>query len=304
MKQDAQHELHCVTSAFEALEVLRDLPDAFDAFFLDILMPEMNGVELCFALRGMDALRDVPIFMLTAASDRHLINDAFAAGATDYINKPLDGEELRARLSMAERIYEEIRLAEDARSLENETGYPRVIDFDAPVPLRGQESAIEYRALENYLMTLDRRGLIAHAAFGIHFETASQIYVRSDSAGFFEALDEVASAIAKGLGAHKFMFSYAGAGDFIVVTLRRGAINMVALEEEINASLAKSYIRYAVKGLPTPRVRVGNQVRNGLFGERRANVILQQAIRKAQVAGMPSLSEEKHLYLLREAMKQ
>ncbi len=179
-----------------------------------------------------------------------------------------------------------------------------MIDFDAPVPLRGHAHAIEYLALENYLMTLDRRGLIAHAAFGIHFDTASQIYVRSDSAGFFEALDEVASAIAKGLGAQKFMFSYAGAGDFIVVTLRRGAINMVALEAEINATLAKSNIAYAVKGLPTPHVRVGSQVRNGLFGERRANVILQQAIRKAQAAGTPSLSEEKRLFLLREAIKQ
>ncbi|MDV4144583.1 PleD family two-component system response regulator [Shimia sp. FJ5] len=305
MKQDAQHELHTVTSAAEALKIVRDTPGSFDAFFLDILMPEMNGVALCAELRTMKPLRDVPMFMLTAVADRHLINDAFASGATDYITKPLDPEELRSRLSMAARIHEEIQIAAAAERLqEGERCYPRVIDFDAPVPLRGQKNAIEYLALENYLMTLDRRGLIAHAAFGIHFETASQIYVRSESSGFFEALDEVATAIAKGLEAQRFMFTYAGAGDFIVVTLRRGTINMAALEAEINATLAKSYIRYAVKDLPTPRVRVGNQVRNGLFGERRANVILQQAIRKAQVAGTPSLSEEKHLFLLREAMKQ
>lgn len=306
MKREDRHELHTVLSAGEALRAVSDAPDGFDGFFLDILMPEMNGIDLCGVLRGMGAFRDVPIFMLTAAADRHMINDAFAMGATDYITKPLDPRELQSRLALAERLHEEAKraaiLAEAAQA--SETSFPRVIDFEAPVPMSGQEKAIEYLALENYLMTLDRRGLIAHAAFGVHFENASQIYVRTDSTGFCDALGEVASAIGAALGAHKSMFSYAGSGDFIVVTLRRGAINTAALEAEINSRLSRDTIAYAVRGLPTPRVRVGNQVRNGLFGERRANVVLQQAIRKAQATLRPSLSEEKHLFLLREAMKK
>ncbi len=306
MRQEDRHELRTVTSAAEAVEAVRQAPGGFDAFFLDIMMPEMNGIELCGVLRGMGIFRDVPIFMLTAAADRHMINDAFAMGATDYITKPLDPEELRSRLAMAERLHEEAELtatmAEAGQA--SESSYPRVVDFEAPVPMHGQENAIEYLALENYLMTLDRRGLIAHAAFGIHFENASQIYVRTDSAGFFDALGDVASAIGAALRAHKCMFTYAGSGDFIVVTLRRGVINTVALEAEINSMLSRGTIAYAVRGLLTPRVRVGNQVRNGLFGERRANVVLQQAIRKAQATLPATLSEEKHLFLLREAMKK
>ncbi len=80
MRQEAEHELTLATSASEAVKIVQDMPEAHDAFFLDILMPEMNGVELCAALRSFEPLRDVPIFMLTAAADRHLINDAFAAG--------------------------------------------------------------------------------------------------------------------------------------------------------------------------------------------------------------------------------
>lgn len=306
MKYERHHELKTATSAAEAIEMVRAAPHLYDGFFLDIFMPEMNGIELCDVLRGMEPFHEVPIIMLTVASQRHMIDDAFVAGATDYLIKPLDPQELKTRITMAEELHEQLRQAPtfESRAQINDQKYPRVIDFEAEIPLRGQESAIEYLALKNYLMTLDRRGLIAHAVFGVHFENASQIYIRSDSTGFLEALDNVASAISDGLEGHKFIFAYAGAGDFVVVTLQQASVNMRTLEAHINNTLSRLTTVSAVKGLPTPRVRVGNEVRNGLFGERRVEAVLEQAIRNAQASVSPALSEERHLLLLREAMKQ
>ena len=232
MKQDAQHELHTVTSAAEALKIVRDTPGSFDAFFLDILMPEMNGVALCAELRTMKPLRDVPMFMLTAVADRHLINDAFASGATDYITKPLDPEELRSRLSMAARIHEEIQIAAAAERLqEGETDAIRALSISThPVPLRGQQKRNRIpRARE---LSHDARPARAYRACGLR-DSLSRRPRRSMCAptppGSLRRLTRWPRRLPRVWGRIGSCSTYAGAGDFIVVTLRRGAINMVAL---------------------------------------------------------------------------
>lgn len=305
IKWEADHELQTATSAEDALRMIEVNSEPYDAFLLDILMPGMNGVELCAAIRNIESCAHVPIIMLTVVSQRHMIDDAFAAGATDYIVKPLDPLELKSRIEKVERFRAERQRITTIpkQSAPSESLAPGMVDFEAPVSLDGFDKIVEYVALENYLMTLDRRGLIAHAAFGVHFENASQIYIRANSVEYFKALTDTATALSNAMLGKQYMFTYAGAGDFIVVTLSQGYINLEELEAAMNKSLSRLTSVYAVNDLPTPRLRVGNQVRNGLFRERRANEILQQAIRKAHISGHPEMSEDKHLSLLREAMK-
>lgn len=306
MEAQGEHRLCTAQSGQEALELVQKAPGLHDGFLLDIFMPGMNGIELCQRLRAMVAFRHVPIIMLTVASQRHMIDDAFVAGATDYLLKPLDARELDARLTMAVRLHEKLQHVgtPEGRAHQGDSRYPRVIDYDAPMVLRGVEHEITYQALGNYLVTLDRRGLIAHAVFAVHFESASQVYVRADATGFVEALGEVARSISSALEGHKFIFAYAGAGDFVVVALRPWEIDRFALEAHMNASLAKLSGISAVKGLPAPQVRVGHDMRNGLFTERSAQGVLQQAIRSARSAAMPTVSQERDLLRLRQAMKQ
>lgn len=306
MKGYDQHVLCTANSAAEALEMVRREPSLHDGFLLDIFMPGMNGIELCAELRAMAPFRDVPIIMLTVASQRHMIDDAFVAGATDYLLKPLESEDFETRLKMAQQLHEQLCQSQtlEGRARKSDPRYPRIIDFDAPMPMRGQKGAIRFAALENYLVTLDRRGLIAHSVFGVHFETASQVFIRSDAAGFVEALGDVARAISEGLEGQKILFAYAGAGDFVVTALHPDEIDMRVLEVDINAALAKYTGVSVVKGLPAPRVRVGNAVRNGLFGERSAKVVLWQAIRNARGAESPAISVERDLERIRRAMKQ
>ncbi|WP_188261780.1 fused response regulator/phosphatase [Azospirillum tabaci] len=72
--------------------------DAPDLLILDIMMPGMDGFEVCRRLRADHAYADLPVLVQTALSSSDDRNRAFAAGTTDLISKPLDRTELVARV--------------------------------------------------------------------------------------------------------------------------------------------------------------------------------------------------------------
>ncbi|MFQ6028816.1 MAG: response regulator [Dehalococcoidia bacterium] len=72
-----------------------------DLILMDITMPEMDGVEACFWIKASPRLRDIPIIMVTSHQEVNYLDEAFAAGAMDYINKPVHKVELRARVCSA-----------------------------------------------------------------------------------------------------------------------------------------------------------------------------------------------------------
>ena len=74
------------------------LKDPPDLILLDIMMPEMNGYEVCRQIRGDPLLRELPVLFLTAkAKDEDKI-EGFRAGADDYLSKPFNMEELELRV--------------------------------------------------------------------------------------------------------------------------------------------------------------------------------------------------------------
>lgn len=89
---------------FEALEKI--VQRAPDLLILDIMMPGMDGFEVCRRLRDDHAYADLPVLVQTALSSSDDRNRAFAAGTTDLISKPLDRAELLARV----RIHLENRV--------------------------------------------------------------------------------------------------------------------------------------------------------------------------------------------------
>lgn len=103
-------------SAEEALAAVTDAPDAM---VLDLMMPGVDGIELCRTLRGADATRDVPILMLTAHSGREQKLRALAAGVDDFLAKPLDRLELRTRIAAICRLNRYRRVLEDRQRLDS-----------------------------------------------------------------------------------------------------------------------------------------------------------------------------------------
>jgi diguanylate cyclase (GGDEF)-like protein len=77
-----------------------------DLLILDVDMPEINGIELCSAVRSAPEWQELPILFLTARRDAKTIEEVFAIGADDYATKPIVGSELLTRISnRLERTY-------------------------------------------------------------------------------------------------------------------------------------------------------------------------------------------------------
>ena len=70
-----------------------------DAILLDRRLPGIDGVEVCRRLRQSEATKDTPVLMITSTSDISARVEAIELGADDYVVKPFEPEELRARLS-------------------------------------------------------------------------------------------------------------------------------------------------------------------------------------------------------------
>jgi len=73
---------------------------------LDWMMPGINGVEICRRLRRTDPVDPMYIILLTARDEKNDIIEGLGAGADDYISKPFDTEELRARIDVGRRVVD------------------------------------------------------------------------------------------------------------------------------------------------------------------------------------------------------
>jgi DNA-binding response OmpR family regulator len=69
-----------------------------DLLILDMEMPELSGIELCEVVRNDSRWSDLPVLFLSVDSDAETVNRVFAAGADDYVSKPILAPELIARV--------------------------------------------------------------------------------------------------------------------------------------------------------------------------------------------------------------
>ena len=81
----------------QAIEQLKKDPDV-DAVLMDVMMPEMDGYETTRAIRAMDQFKALPIIALTAKAMKGDREKCIAAGASDFITKPVDTEQLLSLL--------------------------------------------------------------------------------------------------------------------------------------------------------------------------------------------------------------
>ncbi|HOW04103.1 response regulator [Methanospirillum hungatei] len=93
------------TDGPHALELAQERPP--DIILLDIMMPGMDGFEVCRRLRMMDAIKSVPVIFLSAKDKDTNIETGLEAGGTDYITKPFHETILLARIrAHVERGYD------------------------------------------------------------------------------------------------------------------------------------------------------------------------------------------------------
>jgi signal transduction histidine kinase/CheY-like chemotaxis protein len=90
------YETTFANNGIQALERLHKIKP--DLILLDLMMPGMDGLQVCEAIKINTATRDIPIIFLTASQDKQDLLAAFSLGATDYIVKPFVQEEVLARI--------------------------------------------------------------------------------------------------------------------------------------------------------------------------------------------------------------
>jgi CheY-like chemotaxis protein len=96
LKEENKYEVAAATSGAAALKIVNNvLPDLI---LLDIMMPEMDGFEVCQKLKASPSTRDIPVVFLTAKAGLKDIVKGFQLGGVDYITKPFNGTELLARV--------------------------------------------------------------------------------------------------------------------------------------------------------------------------------------------------------------
>lgn len=84
-------------SGAQALKTLSRV--SVDLILLDVVMPEMDGFQLCDKLKSADHTKDIPVIFITARTETEDIVHGFVKGAVDYITKPIQEKEVMARVS-------------------------------------------------------------------------------------------------------------------------------------------------------------------------------------------------------------
>jgi adenylate cyclase len=103
--------------------------DKPDLILLDVMMPGMDGYEVCRKLKDIPATRDIPIIFLTAKTDIAEEEKGFDVGAVDYIHKPFSAPIVLARVRTQLALREALNEAKDAREQADLLGDLRASGF-------------------------------------------------------------------------------------------------------------------------------------------------------------------------------
>ncbi|HTV57785.1 MAG TPA: diguanylate cyclase [Verrucomicrobiae bacterium] len=216
----------------DALSILQS-GDSPRMAVLDWMMPGLEGVEVCRRLRRQSAQPYIYVLLLTARSDREDLLAALHAGADDYLTKPFDARELRARLIVGRRIVdlqdqligarEELRFRATHDALTGIFNRAEILDALSREAVR---QAREHGSFAIALVDLD------------HFKIVNDTY--GHAAGDF-VLREAARRMASCIRPYDMLGRYGGE-EFLVVIPSTDVSGALCLAERIRAAVSKEPI--------------------------------------------------------------
>lgn len=135
-----------------------------DLILLDVMMPGMDGYEVCRRLKADPATADIPVMFLTAKTDAINEENGFEVGAVDYIHKPFSGPILLARVRTQLALQDALSEARDARNQADELLHallPRkaadeIRDFGTVIPKRHDNVAVLFADVTNFTAYCDK----------------------------------------------------------------------------------------------------------------------------------------------------
>lgn len=228
-------------SSKQALDQIEASDVPFDCLLLDIQMPETDGIVLLRKIRKLRDYADTPVIMLTAMSDRSYIDDAFVAGATDYITKPFDLIDLRGRMNAARRLLIEKKKSDASQRqvtlLEEELKKISHFNFDNPLVIEGGDRHLGFSQFNNYVEQLSRRKIFQSRALAIVLQDARTLFDATGCDYFREIVTETALCLKSLTSSLDCMFSYRGSGVFLVILHDTETLRAFPSEENLNGAI-------------------------------------------------------------------
>ncbi len=155
------HELLVAGSAARALE----LAPSADLILLDVLMPDMDGLEVCRRLKANEATKRIPVIFVSALEQTENQTQGFEAGAVDYILKPISPAIVRARvrthleLKAARDLLEKLATQDALTGIANRRRFDEVVEEEWRRSLRGSHLlTIALADIDHFKAFNDRHG--------------------------------------------------------------------------------------------------------------------------------------------------
>jgi len=170
------YSVEWVLDGKEALERLNE--KKYDIIVLDLMLPEIDGLELCRRIREEGVNKDTPIIVLTALSDEDTKVKGFSSGADDYVTKPFSVKELIARIeAVLRRVgYSKKEVLEFEGIVENRKSKTVTVD-GKPIYLTKTELQLLEFFLEHPEQLFTREELLENIWGADHNETTRTVDV-------------------------------------------------------------------------------------------------------------------------------
>lgn len=230
--QSWSFQVIAVNDGEEAWEILQQ-PDVPDLLILDWMMPGIDGIELCRRVRAQERDRYPYVLLLTGKDEKQDVIEGLNSGADDYLTKPFDIGELRARLRAGKRIIslqqQLIQAREALRFEATHDALTGVWSRGATLHLLGNEM---------------QRGIRANTSTGIlmvdldHFKTVNDTYGHLIGD---EVLKEAANRISQAVRSYDFVGRYGGE-EFLAILANCTFDDLRVVAERIRAAIADSPI--------------------------------------------------------------
>ncbi|AFZ53537.1 response regulator [Cyanobacterium aponinum UTEX 3222] len=109
--ESAHYQTSLALSGKDALERLKVLNP--DLILLDLMMPDISGLEVCRRIKSNPEYEDIPVIFLTASVEENHLIEAYSLGANDYVNKPFRKPELLARIKTQLTLRKQSKLIQE-----------------------------------------------------------------------------------------------------------------------------------------------------------------------------------------------
>lgn len=145
-----------------------------DVILLDVMMPGMTGFEVCERIRNDPQVAEIPIIILTALDDRESLLTGLKAGADDFISKPFDRFELRARLIGITRLNRYHKLVQEREKLQ-QAHSKLLAAYDATIEGWSHAMDLRDRETEGHSRRVTELTLQLARVFGVSDEELTHI---------------------------------------------------------------------------------------------------------------------------------